>query len=32
VKDGLLTAKDVKEAEKMLTKIRGIGPWTANYV
>ncbi|MGE7904937.1 DNA-3-methyladenine glycosylase family protein [Peribacillus sp. NPDC094092] len=28
----LLNAKDVKEAEKMLTKIRGIGPWTANYV
>ncbi len=28
----LLNAKNVKEAEKMLTKIRGIGPWTANYV
>ena len=23
---------DFKEAEKMLLKIRGIGPWTANYV
>ena len=23
---------DFKEAEKMLVKIRGIGPWTANYV
>ncbi|MDQ0882562.1 DNA-3-methyladenine glycosylase [Peribacillus sp. V2I11] len=31
-KETLLNAKDVKEAEKMLTKIRGIGPWTANYV
>ncbi|WP_391118088.1 DNA-3-methyladenine glycosylase family protein [Psychrobacillus sp. L3] len=28
----LLEANDVKKAEKMLTKIRGIGPWTANYV
>ncbi|CAH0293251.1 DNA-3-methyladenine glycosylase [Peribacillus sp. Bi96] len=31
-KEKLLNAKDVKVAEKMLTKIRGIGPWTANYV
>ncbi|WP_430034707.1 DNA-3-methyladenine glycosylase family protein [Peribacillus simplex] len=31
-KEKLLNAKNVKEAEKMLTKIRGIGPWTANYV
>ncbi|MFB7640802.1 DNA-3-methyladenine glycosylase family protein [Peribacillus butanolivorans] len=31
-KEELLNAKDVKAAEKMLTKIRGIGPWTANYV
>ncbi|MCD1158836.1 DNA-3-methyladenine glycosylase [Peribacillus sp. N3] len=31
-KEKLLNAKDVKEAEKMLTNIRGIGPWTANYV
>lgn len=23
---------NVKDAEKNLTKIRGIGPWTANYV
>ncbi|ASN05409.1 DNA-3-methyladenine glycosylase family protein [Virgibacillus necropolis] len=23
---------ELKEAEKMLVKIRGIGPWTANYV
>ena len=28
----LLETNDVKEAEKILTKIRGIGPWTANYV
>lgn len=28
----LLTAGSVKEAEKMLVSIRGIGPWTANYV
>ncbi|PCD09784.1 DNA-3-methyladenine glycosylase [Peribacillus simplex] len=31
-KEKLLNAKDIKEAEKMLTNIRGIGPWTANYV
>ncbi|WP_285765839.1 DNA-3-methyladenine glycosylase [Peribacillus sp. SI8-4] len=31
-KEKLLHAKDVKTAEKMLTKIRGIGPWTAHYV
>ncbi|TQR21602.1 DNA-3-methyladenine glycosylase family protein [Psychrobacillus vulpis] len=28
----LLDTNDLKEAEKVLTKIRGIGPWTANYV
>lgn len=28
----LLNAENVKSAEKMLVKIRGIGPWTANYV
>jgi DNA-3-methyladenine glycosylase II len=28
----LLDAGSVKNAEKMLVKIRGIGPWTANYV
>ncbi len=28
----LLNAGDVKAAEKMLTGIRGIGPWTAHYV
>ncbi|MMZ57551.1 DNA-3-methyladenine glycosylase [compost metagenome] len=31
-KERLLDAGDYKKAEKMLTKIRGIGPWTANYV
>lgn len=31
-KEMLLETNDVKKAEKMLTKIRGIGPWTANYV
>ncbi|TCS96806.1 DNA-3-methyladenine glycosylase family protein [Hazenella coriacea] len=31
-KETLLEAKDIKTAEKMLTRIRGIGPWTANYV
>jgi DNA-3-methyladenine glycosylase II len=31
-KEMLLESNDVKKAEKMLTKIRGIGPWTANYV
>lgn len=28
----LIETKDFKEAEKMLVSIRGIGPWTANYV
>ncbi|NHN31112.1 DNA-3-methyladenine glycosylase family protein [Paenibacillus agricola] len=28
----LLDLKDYKEAEKLLVDIRGIGPWTANYV
>ncbi|MFC5530197.1 DNA-3-methyladenine glycosylase family protein [Cohnella yongneupensis] len=28
----LLAATDVREAERMLVGIRGIGPWTANYV
>lgn len=31
-KELLVGAEDYKEAEKMLVKIRGIGPWTANYV
>ena len=31
-KEMILEAKDVKTAEKILTQIRGIGPWTANYV
>lgn len=31
-KEILLETNDVKKAEKVLTKIRGIGPWTANYV
>ena len=31
-KDKLLRMDSVKEAEKSLVKIRGIGPWTANYV
>ncbi|MBY8912576.1 DNA-3-methyladenine glycosylase [Bacillus sp. YC2] len=31
-KDRLLNMKDFKRAEKSLIKIRGIGPWTANYV
>ncbi|TQR16448.1 DNA-3-methyladenine glycosylase 2 family protein [Psychrobacillus soli] len=31
-KEMLLETNDVKKAEKILTKIRGIGPWTANYV
>lgn len=31
-KELLLKAGDYKKAEKMLTGIRGIGPWTANYV
>ncbi|MBB6449626.1 DNA-3-methyladenine glycosylase II [Geomicrobium halophilum] len=28
----LLAAEDFKTAETMLTRIRGIGPWTSNYV
>ncbi|WP_054703845.1 DNA-3-methyladenine glycosylase [Bacillus sp. JCM 19041] len=36
LKDGTLSkanlATDLKTAEKQLTSIRGIGPWTANYV
>ncbi|MFS0777386.1 DNA-3-methyladenine glycosylase [Neobacillus sp. 3P2-tot-E-2] len=31
-KEMLLEIGDYKSAEKMLVKIRGIGPWTANYV
>ncbi|WP_017813272.1 DNA-3-methyladenine glycosylase family protein [Paenibacillus shenyangensis] len=31
-KEQLLQATDVKQAEKMLVQIRGIGPWTAHYV
>jgi DNA-3-methyladenine glycosylase II len=31
-KQVLLDTKDYKEAEKLLVGIRGIGPWTANYV
>lgn len=31
-KELLLDCGDYKKAEKMLVKIRGIGPWTANYV
>jgi DNA-3-methyladenine glycosylase II len=31
-KEQLLNTENVKQAEKMLVKIRGIGPWTANYV
>lgn len=31
-KEILLDIGDFKSAEKMLVKIRGIGPWTANYV
>jgi DNA-3-methyladenine glycosylase II len=31
-KELLLDAGDYKKAEKLLVKIRGIGPWTANYV
>jgi DNA-3-methyladenine glycosylase II len=31
-KEMLLAADDFKAAEKMLVAIRGIGPWTANYV
>jgi DNA-3-methyladenine glycosylase II len=28
----LIDTNSYKEAEKMLVKIRGIGPWTANYI
>jgi DNA-3-methyladenine glycosylase II len=31
-KELVMGTNDFKEAEKMLVKIRGIGPWTANYV
>ncbi|MCY7482935.1 DNA-3-methyladenine glycosylase [Paenibacillus alvei] len=31
-KEMLLGAGGCKQAEEMLTQIRGIGPWTANYV
>lgn len=31
-KDLLLNSGNLKSAEKMLVKVRGIGPWTANYV
>jgi DNA-3-methyladenine glycosylase II len=31
-KELLLETGNVKDAEKMLVNIRGIGPWTANYV
>ncbi|NIK79994.1 DNA-3-methyladenine glycosylase II [Paenibacillus castaneae] len=31
-KEQLLAAGDCKSAEKQLVQIRGIGPWTANYV
>ncbi|WHZ00622.1 DNA-3-methyladenine glycosylase [Neobacillus sp. YX16] len=31
-KEKLLNLSNHKDAEKMLVKIRGIGPWTANYV
>jgi DNA-3-methyladenine glycosylase II len=31
-KEMVLEIGDYKSAEKMLVKIRGIGPWTANYV
>lgn len=31
-KEDLLKAEDVKAAEKRLTGLRGIGPWTAHYV
>lgn len=31
-KKRLLATGDYKKAEKMLVSIRGIGPWTANYV
>lgn len=31
-KEELLQTHDVKQAEKLLVRIRGIGPWTAHYV
>ena len=31
-KEQLLAAGSLKQAEKQLVSIRGIGPWTANYV
>ncbi len=31
-KSALLEAGSMRQAERMLTEIRGIGPWTANYV
>jgi DNA-3-methyladenine glycosylase II len=31
-KEQLLNTDNIKAAEKILVKIRGIGPWTANYV
>ncbi|MEK4304652.1 DNA-3-methyladenine glycosylase family protein [Oceanobacillus sp. FSL K6-0251] len=31
-KENLLHVDDLKQAEKELIRIRGIGPWTANYV
>lgn len=31
-KQSLLEANSIEEAEKILVNIRGIGPWTANYV
>jgi len=31
-KEALLELGDFREAEKKLTSVRGIGPWTANYV
>ncbi|MCY9517888.1 DNA-3-methyladenine glycosylase family protein [Paenibacillus apiarius] len=31
-KEQLMATGDYKKAEKMLVNIRGIGPWTANYV
>ncbi|WP_440895583.1 DNA-3-methyladenine glycosylase family protein [Amphibacillus sp. Q70] len=31
-KEKLLNFEDFKQAEQELTRIRGIGPWTANYV
>ncbi|MDO3409756.1 DNA-3-methyladenine glycosylase [Saccharibacillus sp. CPCC 101409] len=31
-KEQLLQAENVKQAEKMLTRVHGIGPWTAHYV